>query len=81
MDEVRNELLGILSLMKKEENTLGKSLALSNLLDRFEYDLKDQKKHLEYKLQDINKNLECLQYVRKELKDELGAYYREEKEV
>lgn len=62
-NEMRNELLGILSLMKSED----KEFKLEMLLDRFEYDLDDQLKELKRKEAELKENLELLEFVRKEL--------------
>lgn len=62
-NEMRNELLGILSLMKSED----KEFKASMLLERFEYDIKDQQKELERKHKELEDNLKLLEYVRKEL--------------
>lgn len=65
-NEIRNELLLIKSIIVgKEEN---KEIYTEQLLDRFEYDIKDQLKDLKYKQQELENNLELLEYVREEIK-------------
>ena len=63
MNEIRNELLTILSLEKNNN----RSFYLELLLERFEYDLDDKEKDLEYKLQEVRNNKETLKFVRQEL--------------
>lgn len=62
-NEMRNELLGILSLMKSED----KNFKVEMLLERFEYDIQDQLKELKRKENELNENLKLLEHVRKEL--------------
>lgn len=76
MNEIRNELLGILKLMQTTDNV---DIYLSTLLDRFEYDIKDKLEDIENEKQELERNLETLKYVRKELKYKLGNFYKEEK--
>lgn len=75
MNEIRNELLGILKLMQTTDNV---DIYLSTLLDRFEYDIKDKLEDIENEKQELERNLETLKYVRKELKYKLGNFYKEE---
>ena len=63
MNEIRNELLTILSLEKNNN----RSFYLELLLERFEYDLDDKEKDLEYKLKEVRENKETLKFVRQEL--------------
>ncbi len=71
MNEIRNELLTILSMMKRDTKTEdgkeNQEIDLYQLLERFEYDIKDQLKDIEYKKEQLENNLETLKYVRKEL--------------
>lgn len=62
-NEMRNELLGILSLMKSED----KNFKVAMLLERFEYDIQDQLKELKRKENELNENLKLLEHVRQEL--------------
>lgn len=63
-NQIRNELLIILSLSKKQDE-LSKSIEMDNLLEQFEYDIKDQLEALKRKEKELNENLELLEYVRK----------------
>ncbi len=65
MNEIRNELLTILSLIKNGEKD--KNYNLNYLLERFEYDIKDQLEETQRKEQELLDNLVTLQYVKKEL--------------
>jgi len=68
MNETRNQLLSLLHYVKgKEEN---KEFNLYNLLERFQYDLEDQLKDLESKKNEIMNNLDLLNYIKEELKEE-----------
>lgn len=64
--EIRNELLGILSLMKNED----KDFRVSMLLERFEIDIKRQLEDLEHQKRTLEDNLKTLDYVRKEIEKE-----------
>lgn len=75
MNEIRNELLGILKLMQTTDNT---DIYLSTLLERFEYDIKDKIEANNRENEELERNLETLKYVRKELKHKLGNFYKEE---
>lgn len=75
MNEIRNELLGILKLMQTKDNT---DIYLSTLLERFEYDIKDKIEANNRENEELERNLETLKYVRKELKYKLGNFYKEE---
>ena len=65
MNEIRNELLLLKDLVKAKEED--KEFQLEWLLDRFEYDIKDQLKEVESKKKELADNLKTLEYVRKEL--------------
>lgn len=66
MNEIRNELLLILDMVKaKDEND--KNFRLNWLLERFESDIKSQLRNLKYKQEQLEGNLETLEYVKKEL--------------
>lgn len=69
MNEIRNELLMILQ-MEKQTDSEERKLRLEWLLERFENDIKDQLKEIEYKKEQLDNNLEVLEYVRNELKKE-----------
>lgn len=66
MNEMRNELLMIMQI-EKEENAKDKKLRVKWLLERFEDDIKTQLKDIEYKKEQLESNLETLEYIRKEL--------------
>lgn len=71
MNEIRNELLLIKSIMTRyntEEEKYDRQIDLERLLERFEYDIKDQLKDIQYKEQELLDNLKTLEYVRKELR-------------
>ena len=63
ISETRNELLGILNLVKNED----KQFNLERLLERFEYDINNQLEELKTKEETLKNDLEVLEYVRKEL--------------
>lgn len=65
MNEIRNELLTILNLSKNGEDN--KKFYTELLLERFEYDIKDQLEDVEYKKKELEGNLETLKYVREQL--------------
>lgn len=71
MNEIRNELLYILSIMNcditTEEGKENQLLNVEQLLERFEYDIKDQLKEIKYKQEELEANLKTLQYVREKL--------------
>lgn len=71
MNEIRNELLYILSMMKRdttdENEKENQQIDLAELLQRFEYDIKDQLKDIEYKKEQLEDNLKTLAYVREKL--------------
>jgi len=71
MNEIRNELLEILRMMKRDTNDENekenRQLDLTLLLQRFECDINAQLKEIRYKEQDLMDNLKTLEYVRKEL--------------
>lgn len=69
MNEIRNELLMILQ-MEKQTDDKERKLRAEWLLERFENDIKDQLKEIDYKKQQLEDNLEVLNYVREELKKE-----------
>jgi len=66
INETRNELLMILQ-MEKQEDEKERKLRLKWLLERYENDIKEQLKDLYYKKQQLESNLETLEYVRNEL--------------
>ena len=64
-NEIRNELLHLLHYVNgKEEN---KEFNLKCLLERFEIDIKDKLEDLEYEKQQLEHNLEMVNYVRNEI--------------
>jgi hypothetical protein len=66
-NEIRNELLMLLQ-MEKQTDKKERKLRLEWLLERFEYDIKDKLKELYYQKQQLDNNLEVLEYVKEELK-------------
>ena len=66
MNEIRNELLNLLHYAKTDDPS-DKSMRLDFLLERFEIDIKRQLEDIEYKKKQLEDNLETLEYVRKEL--------------
>jgi len=64
MNEIRNELLLLLSYATKEDD---KQFYLEQVLERFEYDITRKLEDLDYKKKELEGNLETLKYVRKEL--------------
>jgi len=66
MNEIRNELLLILDCAKAT-NEQDKNFKLDWLLERFESDIKSQLCDLKYKQEQLENNLETLEYVRKEI--------------
>lgn len=68
VDKTRNELLIILSLSKKSDD-LSKKIEIDNLLEQFEYDLKDRLADLIREQTKINDNLELLKYVKENIKE------------
>ena len=66
VNETRNELLMILQ-MEKQDDDKERKLRLKWLLERYENDIKEQLKDLYYKKQQLDSNLEVLEYVKKEL--------------
>ena len=65
-NEIRNELLLILGIEKAKEPE-DRDAKLYQLLERFEYDIKDQLDEIKSKEEELKNNLETLEYVRKEL--------------
>lgn len=65
-NEIRNQLLLILSL--ETGNKENHKMNLEWLLDRYQYDIEDKLKDLEYKKKELEDNLELLKYVREEIK-------------
>lgn len=65
-NEMRNELLMILSI-ENQKNEEDRKKRVEWLLERFEYDINNQLKELDYKRQELESNMETLEYVKKEL--------------
>ena len=63
MNEIRNELLTLLTLTKTNDKKFYTEL----LLERFEIDIKRQLEDIEYKQKELRENLGTLYYVREEL--------------
>lgn len=66
INETRNELLTILNLTKNGEDE--KQFYTELLLERFEYDIKNQLEDIKRKETELKNNLELLEYVRNEIK-------------
>lgn len=64
IDNVRNELLLFMSYAKNEEE---KDYYIKEILQQFEYDIKDKLKDVEREKAKLEYELEVLEYVRKEL--------------
>ena len=67
MDEIRNELLQIKSLVIAIEKKKDINFYIDYLLDRFEIDLNRKKADLKHELDTVNENLKLLKNVRKEV--------------
>lgn len=65
-NEIRNELLTILAIGKNKDVDYN----IKNLLECFEYDLKDKLKEIKYQEEQVKENLELLKFVREELNKE-----------
>lgn len=68
MNEMRNELLLLLGLVKAK-NDDDKNFKLHWLLERFENDIKTQLKDLKNKQDELESNLETLEYVKQKLSE------------
>ena len=64
MNETRNQLLYILKIAQTKED---KELYTELLLERYEIDIKRRLKEIEYEKQELEDNLETLEFVRKKL--------------
>lgn len=64
MNETRNQLLYILKIVQTKED---KELYTELLLERYEIDIKRRLKEIEYEKQELEDNLETLEFVRKKL--------------
>ena len=69
MNEIRNELLNILNMVK-EKDQKQKDFQIDWLLENFKNDLEDKQKDLEYRLQEVKSNLETLKYVKEAIEIE-----------
>lgn len=69
MNEIRNELLTIMYIIKnvKESNDPRFKNNVDYLLDRFEHDIESKMKDAQYIINQCNENKEILDHVRKEL--------------
>lgn len=67
MNEIRNELLILRNIIKKDNNkTTEKIIDYSMLLERFKIDLDRKKEDLQHELKSINDNIEILENILKE---------------
>lgn len=64
MNEIRNQLLYILKITQTTED---KELYTELLLERYEIDIKRRLKEIEYEKQELEENLETLEFVRKKI--------------
>lgn len=64
MNEIRNQLLYILKIAQTKED---KELYTELLLERYEIDIKRRLKEIEYEKQELEDNLETLEFVRKKI--------------
>ena len=67
MDITRNKLFYILKIGKHKDNEKMQSINIDLLLNQFQYELEEEEEKLKYKQQEIQKNLEFIQEIRKEL--------------
>ena len=66
MNEIRNELLTIMHLgLIKDKDD--QRYQMEYLLERFEIDIKRQLEDIEYKKKELENNLETLKYVKEKL--------------
>ena len=64
MNEIRNQLLYILKIAQTTED---KEIYTELLLERYEIDIKRRLKEIEYEKQELEENLETLEFVRKKI--------------
>lgn len=64
MNEIRNQLLYILKIAQTTED---KEMYTELLLERYEIDIKRRLKEIEYEKQELEENLETLEFVRKKI--------------
>ena len=64
MNEIRNQLLYILKIAQTTED---KEMYTEFLLERYEIDIKRRLKEIEYEKQELEENLETLEFVRKKI--------------
>ena len=64
MNEIRNQLLYILKIAQTTED---KEMYTEFLLERYEIDIKRRLKEIEYEKQELEENLEKLEFVRKKI--------------
>lgn len=67
INETRNELLTLINVAKYRKDDENSKFYINLLLERFEYDLKDKLKDLEYETQQVKDNLKTLEYVKEEI--------------
>lgn len=68
MNEIRNELLILRNIIKKDEQkTVEKIIDYGMLLERFKFDLTEKKENLQNELEKVNNNIEILESIIKEL--------------
>ena len=66
MNETRNELFGILGYVKYQDNW-----RLEQLLERFEIDIKSKIEANKREAEELERDLETLEYVKTEIKNKL----------
>lgn len=67
MDITRNQLIYILKIGKHENNKKMQDINIDLLLNQFQYELEEELQKIEYKKEDIQKNLKFIQEIKKEL--------------
>jgi len=68
MNEIRNELLILRNIIKKDEQkTVEKIIDYGMLLEKFKFDLTEKKENLQNELEKVNNNIEILESIIKEL--------------
>lgn len=65
MENIRSTLLTIKHLKQEKED---QDFYMNNLIDMIESELKDNKQHLLYQLEEIERNLELVEIVKETLK-------------
>lgn len=68
MDEIRNEILILKNIIKKDDNkTADKMIDYGMLLERFKIDLDRKKEDLQHEKEKVDRNIELLNDIVKDL--------------